>query len=32
MMKLEEANIINWLGEDVIKLLLSQDIFQFDIP
>ncbi len=32
MTKLEEAIIIDWLGENVSKLLLSRDIFQFDIP
>jgi hypothetical protein len=31
MTKLEEAIIINWLGENVSKLLLSQDILQLDI-
>jgi hypothetical protein len=31
MGKFEKAIVINWLGRNVSKLLLSRDIFELDI-
>jgi hypothetical protein len=31
MAKFEKAIIIDWVGKNVSKLLLSQDIFELDI-